>query len=586
MSKRKTHNEFVEECKIKNTYFDDFDFITEYNGMKNKIGRKCKLCGHEWYTMAETVRMGSGCPICANIKLSKTMVRPLDDFLKELYIKRIDVEYVRGYTSMRDIAVFRCKKHDELFETTPQNILNGVVCKMCKKEKSRYNKLSEVQINESLKHLNIIIIGEYINSKTPTLFKCLSCGEEFISKYETIKTWKNIGCSKCRIKNRIIHDKKNNITLSTYKITKLHDCKSNYVEILEYNNDVTKIKCKCLICNTIYETSYDSLIQGSMHKSCASIIAMNSRRLSIADVLQRVESFGHNIRIDFSNYISTTSRLKCECMDCGHIWFSNQRYLTTGRGCPECAKIKRDTSKYKDLEFYIGLLNDLHLSVISEYVNATTPVLVKCDICGNTFETTMTYLSNCKIGCKLCSKEKTRIEKLEIFEKTLFQLNPTLKLVGDFVNMSTPTTFLCVKCNKTFNRTPHDLLKSYNCPNCTTNSKLEYFIKLYLDNNNIEYNLHKTFNGLYGINDGLLSYDFYLSKYNLLIEGQGEQHLRPINRFGGQEQFKIQQEHDKRKREYAKNNNIELLEIWYYDINNIESILKEKLHIDNIKKSA
>lgn len=152
--------------------------------------------------------------------------------------------------------------------------------------------------------------------------------------------------------------------------------------------------------------------------------------------------------------------------------------------------------------------------------------------------------------------------------------------------MSTPTTFLCVKCNKTFNRTPHDLLKSYNCPNCTTNSKLEYFIKLYLDNNNIEYNLHKTFNGLYGINDGLLSYDFYLSKYNLLIEGQGEQHLRPINRFGGQEQFKIQQEHDKRKREYAKNNNIELLEIWYYDINNIESILNEKLNINNIKKSA
>lgn len=40
---------------------------------------------------------------------------------------------------------------------------------------------------------------------------------------------------------------------------------------------------------------------------------------------------------------------------------------------------------------------------------------------------------------------------------------------------------------------------------------------------------------------------------------------------------KIQQEYDMRKAEYAKMNNIELLEIWYWDYKNIKSILKEKL---------
>lgn len=77
-----------------------------------------------------------------------------------------------------------------------------------------------------------------------------------------------------------------------------------------------------------------------------------------------------------------------------------------------------------------------------------------------------------------------------------------------------------------------------------------------------------------------------MPKYNLLIEYQGEQHEHPVKHFGGKEQFKRQQEHDKRKRDYAKEHNIELLEIWYWDFNNIEQILNKKLNINSNKKSA
>ena len=75
----------------------------------------------------------------------------------------------------------------------------------------------------------------------------------------------------------------------------------------------------------------------------------------------------------------------------------------------------------------------------------------------------------------------------------------------------------------------------------------------------------------------MLSYDFYLQQYNLLIEFQGKQHEQPIEYFGGEKTFKKQQEHDKRKREYAKQNNINLLEIWYYDFDNITEILNKEL---------
>ena len=81
------------------------------------------------------------------------------------------------------------------------------------------------------------------------------------------------------------------------------------------------------------------------------------------------------------------------------------------------------------------------------------------------------------------------------------------------------------------------------------------------------------------INNGKLSYDFYLPQYNLLVEVQGEQHERPIRQFGGEEQFQKQIEHDKRKREYAKSHGYKLLEIWYYDYNNIEEILNRELEV-------
>ena len=67
--------------------------------------------------------------------------------------------------------------------------------------------------------------------------------------------------------------------------------------------------------------------------------------------------------------------------------------------------------------------------------------------------------------------------------------------------------------------------------------------------------------------------DFFLNEHNIVVECQGEQHERPIDYFGGEKQFAIQQEHDRRKREFAKDRNIKLLDIWYYDLLNVNQIL-------------
>jgi hypothetical protein len=131
--------------------------------------------------------------------------------------------------------------------------------------------------------------------------------------------------------------------------------------------------------------------------------------------------------------------------------------------------------------------------------------------------------------------------------------------------------------------TPSNFIsRNSRCPLCNL-SKGESKIADYLYDKNIIFIPQKTFDGLVGLSDGLLSYDFYLPKFNLLIEYQGEFHDHAILNYKdepielAEARLEQQQEHDKRKKDYAKSKEIWLLEIWYWDFDNIESILDKYL---------
>ena len=140
--------------------------------------------------------------------------------------------------------------------------------------------------------------------------------------------------------------------------------------------------------------------------------------------------------------------------------------------------------------------------------------------------------------------------------------------------------FICCECGNIFYTYVCNINTQNSwCPECSM-SEGENIISNWLRYNGIKYEYEKTYEGLVGINGGSLSYDFYLYEYNLLIEYQGRQHDKYIEGLHSSHfEFERQQEHDKRKREYAKDNNIKLLEIWYYDFDKIEEILNKELNL-------
>jgi len=169
----------------------------------------------------------------------------------------------------------------------------------------------------------------------------------------------------------------------------------------------------------------------------------------------------------------------------------------------------------------------------------------------------------------------------EQFKKEVFDLVKDEYIIeGEYVGKDNNILFRHITCNCTFEKTPHNFLAGQRCPHCILPTKGEQKIIDYLDNNNIKYTFQKTYNDLRGINGGLLSYDIYLDDYNCLIEYQG--HFHDGTAFKEyDEKFERQQEHDKRKREYAKFHGINLLEIWYWDFDNIENILIDYLNLHN-----
>lgn len=85
----------------------------------------------------------------------------------------------------------------------------------------------------------------------------------------------------------------------------------------------------------------------------------------------------------------------------------------------------------------------------------------------------------------------------------------------------------------------------------------------YLDKHGYVYETQKYYDDLYGLGGGHLTYDFCvnLGKIIVLIECNGKQHYQPVSYFGGKGTFDRQLVHDARKREYAIERGIPLIEL-------------------------
>lgn len=191
--------------------------------------------------------------------------------------------------------------------------------------------------------------------------------------------------------------------------------------------------------------------------------------------------------------------------------------------------------------------------------------------------------------CPYCSRKGTKIHPKDSFRQKLINDygKDAIERYWSKKNTLDPfgiapysTIKVWIKCqkdetHKDYEVTCNNFNHGSRCPECNE-SHGEREIRRYLNTYNIDFIPQKEFSDLVGVKKGNLSYDFYLLEYNLLIEYQGQYHDGTVPNQSEEDYLK-QQEHDRRKREYAEQNGIRLLEIWYWDFDNIEAILNKNI---------
>ena len=249
--------------------------------------------------------------------------------------------------------------------------------------------------------------------------------------------------------------------------------------------------------------------------------------------------------------------------------------LKDGRGCPYCSKKKKKTlaeAKQAFMECGYELLEE-------EYKNCTTKMRYKCP--NHPDKELYLRLSDLLNGvrCPYCSKVgRKNLDEV----KEEFRLRGYKLLSDVYINTKQRLNYICEKHPQyIFSINYGNFSYGEGCPLCKE-SKGERKIRAYLEKNGVDFDCQKTFKDLRNLNTGrLLSYDFYLPGYNLLIEYQGSYHDGTVNKRNPkrqtEQQVKEQQDRDNLKKEYAKNHNIKLLEIWYWDYKKIEEILNKEL---------
>lgn len=171
------------------------------------------------------------------------------------------------------------------------------------------------------------------------------------------------------------------------------------------------------------------------------------------------------------------------------------------------------------------------------------------------------------------------VVKYNVMGKYLTQEEVITRLTNTFgdkldiskVTYVTNRVNVCIVCpiHGEFCQTPHSHLSGNGCPKCLYKSQYKLYSRLCNEFPDLEILYEYSPDWL-----GKQRFDIYIPKYNIAIEYNGEQHYKPIARFGGVLGYNKTVERDSYKLEKCKANNCKLYVLRYdYKNDDLQEII-------------
>lgn len=171
-----------------------------------------------------------------------------EEFLQRLReLGRDDLEPLEEYKGRHKAIKFKCTNPDCQNEwlAQPGNIYEGQGCPVCALKNKNTKKYTKDTFNERLKELgrnDVVLIGEYVNSDTPSTFKCTNpeCGHEWVTAPGNI-LFNGYTCPRCNYRRT---GNRNNVTQKDFE-EKVKELNPNVIKIGVYKGREEKVKLTC-----------------------------------------------------------------------------------------------------------------------------------------------------------------------------------------------------------------------------------------------------------------------------------------------------------------------------------------------------
>ena len=428
-------------------------------------------------------------------------------------------------------------------------IINGVPVDWSKYGGSKMiiSKKSYIELCELLHKNGHKLLSKYKNARTKILidFKCGHKPHEMLSNNYR----QGNGCPKCvnycskQAKEDFVNIVNNN----------------GHTLLSEYTNNRTKV---LIDFNCGHESHWIRPADYKSGKGCPKCAGLCPEQAK-EDLIELINENGHKL---LSEYVNNSTKVLID-FNCGHEshWIKPNHYKR-GVGCPKCAGKCPEQAK----EDFMSLINKNRHKLLSEYVDASTKVLIDYN-CGHEphWITPNSYKKG--VRCPKCSGNCPEQAK-EDFMNMINKNNHSL--LSEYVDTQTKVLINFNCGHEAHWIKPNSYKNGVRCPKCKNKGEMALY-DLLLDMGH-EVHTQKKYENLK--DKTLLSYDFYLPKYNLLIELDGDHHREPIPYYtkdmtdiekdmadiDAEIRFYDRKHKDRLKDDYAKNNNIPLLRMEYF----------------------
>ena len=343
-------------------------------------------------------------------------------------------------------------------------------------------------------------------------------------------------------------------------VQKIHElvgdeyCKLNDV----YKGTRIKFPIKHKLCGHEYEIAWDTFKQGARCPKCSGNI-----KLTNEEIVERMHELVDDEYCKLDDiYINANAKFPIKHNTCGNEYEVSWHNFQKGSRCPKCSGNIKLTNLDVIQRMY-ELVDDEYTKLNDIYVNADTKFPIKHNTCDHEYEVSWGNFQRGK-RCPKCSGVM-KLTNEDIVQRMIDLVsNEYSKLNDIYVNANTKFPIRHNICGHEYEVKWSNFQNGKRCPKCNQ-SKGEKFISDYLTNKHISFTTQVRFNDCRHKNT--LPFDFGIVDSNkkiiALIEFDGEQHFKPSDFFGGEENLKQVQLRDSIKNQYCKDNNIPLLRIRY-----------------------